>query len=210
MTVSARARPVVVADARPVVAEGLAQALDRHPRLEAVAVCDAGRLATALAARAGTAVVLLPPAGGDAPVTALLRTDAPPGTTVVLLGAAVGGPWPPGVAVQVLPDGCTAAELADTLASPGVRPAPVPPPGPAAPADVLDDLTPRQRQVLALLAEGLPTPEIARRMAVSVNTVRTHVNVVLHRLGVHSRLRAVALYADVAGSGRLPPADDGP
>jgi DNA-binding NarL/FixJ family response regulator len=207
--VTVPARPVVVADARPVVAEGLAAALGAHPRLEAVAVCDPDRLTAALAARAGTTVVLLPPAGGRDPFTALVRTAAPAGTTVVLLGAGAGGPWPPGVVVQVLPAGCTATELADALASPGGRPASVPAPGPAVPADVLDDLTPRQRQVLALLAEGLPTPEIARRMAVSVNTVRTHVNVVLHRLGVHSRLRAVALYADGPGAGHLPPVDDG-
>nr|WP_276508587.1 helix-turn-helix transcriptional regulator [Modestobacter muralis] len=70
-------------------------------------------------------------------------------------------------------------------------------------------MTPRQREVLALLAEGVSTPEIARRMAVSVNTVRTHVNVLLHRLGVHSRLRAVALYADAAGAGWPPPHDHG-
>ena len=145
----------------------------------------------------------------SAPVDRRDRSAAPPGTTVVLLGTAAASAWPPGVAVQVLPAGCTAPELADVLASPGTPRASVAPPGPAAPADVLDGLTPRQRQVLALLAEGLATPQIAQRMAVSVNTVRTHVNVLLHRLGVHSRLRAVALYADAAGAGRLPRTDDG-
>ena len=214
MSGPAGACPVVVADTRPVVAAGLAEALGRHPQLDAVAVCDPDRLAAALADRAGAVVVLLLPAG-DA-FRAVLRTSLPPGATVVLLGPADGAcpgtrapeAWPPDVVVRELPAGCTAAELAGLLARPDGCPAP-PPPTPVAVADALEGLTPRQREVLALLAEGVPTPEIARRMAVSVNTVRTHVNVLLHRLGVHSRLRAVALYADAGGPGRPPPPGDG-
>ncbi len=59
---------------------------------------------------------------------------------------------------------------------------------------LLDDppLSPRQRQVLDLLADGLGPATIARRLGLSVPTVRNHVAAVLHRLGCHSQLEAVA------------------
>jgi two-component system nitrate/nitrite response regulator NarL len=53
-------------------------------------------------------------------------------------------------------------------------------------------LTGRERQVLTLLAEGCPSAEIAERMRISRNTVRTHVQSILAKLGVHSRLEAAA------------------
>lgn len=54
-------------------------------------------------------------------------------------------------------------------------------------------LTRRQREVLSLLVEGASTREIARRMYVSVPTVRNHIHAILARLHVHSRLEAVAV-----------------
>jgi two-component system, NarL family, nitrate/nitrite response regulator NarL len=53
-------------------------------------------------------------------------------------------------------------------------------------------LTGRERQCLALLVEGLDTAGIARRLAVSQATVRAHVQSVLTKLGVHSRLEAAS------------------
>ncbi len=53
-------------------------------------------------------------------------------------------------------------------------------------------LSPRQRQVLALLDEGLGPSAIADRLGVSLLTVRNHVAAVLHRLGSHPQLEAVA------------------
>lgn len=55
------------------------------------------------------------------------------------------------------------------------------------------DLTPRELEVLALLVEGTPNQELAARMGISRNTVRNHVQNLLTKLGVHSRLEAVAL-----------------
>jgi DNA-binding NarL/FixJ family response regulator len=54
------------------------------------------------------------------------------------------------------------------------------------------DLTSRELEVLALLAEGTPTKKIAERLYLSPNTVRNHVQSALTKLGVHSRLEAVS------------------
>jgi two-component system nitrate/nitrite response regulator NarL len=51
-------------------------------------------------------------------------------------------------------------------------------------------LTPREREVLALLVEGVSGEVAARRMGISSNTVRTHVQSILTKLQVHSRLEA--------------------
>jgi PAS domain S-box-containing protein len=53
-------------------------------------------------------------------------------------------------------------------------------------------LTPRQRQVLALLAEGVPAKVIAVRLGLAEPTVRNHIRAILHALGCHSQLEALA------------------
>jgi len=53
-------------------------------------------------------------------------------------------------------------------------------------------LTPRERECLALLVEGLDTGGIAAKLGVSPATVRTHVQSVLIKLGLHSRLEAAS------------------
>jgi DNA-binding NarL/FixJ family response regulator len=57
----------------------------------------------------------------------------------------------------------------------------------------ISKLTPRERQVLALLAEGGDNHAIAQALIISPQTARTHVQNVLGKLGVHSRLEAAAL-----------------
>lgn len=54
-------------------------------------------------------------------------------------------------------------------------------------------LTPRELEVLRRLTEGDGTVEIAHALGMTTNTARTHVQSVLDKLGVHSRLEAVAL-----------------
>jgi two-component system, NarL family, response regulator LiaR len=55
------------------------------------------------------------------------------------------------------------------------------------------DLTPREREVLALMIQGLDNPDIADKLIVSRSTVKFHVSSILSKLGVASRTEAVAL-----------------
>jgi NarL family two-component system response regulator LiaR len=55
------------------------------------------------------------------------------------------------------------------------------------------DLTEREREVLALMVEGLTNPEIAERLIVSRSTVKFHVSNILSKLGAASRTEAVSL-----------------
>jgi NarL family two-component system response regulator LiaR len=57
---------------------------------------------------------------------------------------------------------------------------------------LLDDLTDREREILQLLAEGMRNDEIAQKLFISPQTVQTHVRNLLAKLGVHSKLEAVA------------------
>jgi DNA-binding CsgD family transcriptional regulator len=63
-------------------------------------------------------------------------------------------------------------------------------------------LSPRQEQIIGLLALGLSDKEISARLAISPHTVRTYLDRVYQHLGCRTRTRAVALWlTDRAGSG---------
>jgi len=53
-------------------------------------------------------------------------------------------------------------------------------------------LTARQREVLGLMADGLPAKAIAARLGVAETTIRTYIRLILRELGAHSQLEAVA------------------
>ena len=55
----------------------------------------------------------------------------------------------------------------------------------------VEPLTPRELDVLRVLSEGLSTPEICERLFIAPNTLRTHVQNIMGKLRVHSKLEAV-------------------
>jgi DNA-binding NarL/FixJ family response regulator len=95
---------------------------------------------------------------------------------VAIREAADGGTWiPPKILTAVL------GELTWT------------PPADDPTLSLLATLTPRERDVLSCLADGLGRAEAAARLQVSTNTVRTHVQSILSKLGVNSCVAAVAV-----------------
>lgn len=75
--------------------------------------------------------------------------------------------------------------LTSTSATEPSPPSSVPP--------TLQDLTSRERDVLRLLAAGAKTKTIAKQLSISPSTVQNHINNILIKLRVHSRLEAVTL-----------------
>ncbi len=54
------------------------------------------------------------------------------------------------------------------------------------------ELSDREREILLLVAAGLSNQAIAERLVISVTTVKTHVGNIFHKLGVRSRIQAIA------------------
>jgi len=116
--------------------------------------------------------------GWRAGVQGILRRDAEPASVAVAVIAVAQGLLVIDAAYRML-----LAEL----------------PSPQAPAPwpqeteipLLEELTAREREVLHLLAEGLPNKTIAQRLDISEHTVKFHVNAILGKLGVSSRTEAV-------------------
>jgi DNA-binding NarL/FixJ family response regulator len=209
---------VVLADDHDAFVEGLGMVLDAEHDLEVVALAGDGASALQAVLTHHPDVLVVDAHMPGPVVTELVRLvgQAEPTTRVLLLAedarlAPSRGPDPGG------PAGMTRAvsgrELAEairavaagyriTLADP-----PPDPPAPPAAADqpphrpqrddhaelLLRSLSERERQILTMLARGYSNRRIAEASVLSLNTVRTHVQNVLVKLGVHSKLEAAAL-----------------
>jgi DNA-binding NarL/FixJ family response regulator len=229
---------VVLADDHDAFVEGLGMVLSAEADLEVVALAGDGAAALQAVVAHEPDVLVVDtqmPGPGVAELVRLVG-QARPATRVLLLAEdrrqANGHPFAPpahpgttrAVSARELAAAIRAvAEGREPPAAPAAaapEPEPARPPA-AAPVHVLagrDDhaelllrsLSMRERQILTLLARGYSNRRIAESCYLSINTVRTHVQNVLIKLGVHSKLEAVAL---AVGRGLVtagdPPAGDG-
>jgi DNA-binding NarL/FixJ family response regulator len=208
---------VVLADDHNAFVEGLGMVLSAQADLEVVALAgDGAEALEAVVAHAPDVLVIdtqMP--GADVAELVRLVGQARPATRVLLLAEDPRRP-PNGRVGAGVHTGTTRAVSARQLAATihaiaeGREPptAALAPPGtprpPAATAPVpvgrddhaellLRSLSERERQILALLIRGYSNRRIAETCDLSVNTVRTHIQNVLVKLGVHSKLEAAAL-----------------
>ncbi|MCL6580572.1 MAG: hybrid sensor histidine kinase/response regulator transcription factor [Firmicutes bacterium] len=212
---------LVLADDHRLVREGLRMVFDLVSGIEVVGEADTGDRAIRLCRELTPDVLLLDvfmPGPGGAEVTRRVR-ELCPRTAVVALtayhdaalvhelvsaGAAgyllktaeleevVGAVRAAASGLRPLADEAVRA-LAGAPAGFKADPAPGAPPG-------FEELTLREREVLALVGEGLTNREIARRLFISEKTVRNHLGAVIRKLGLSDRTQ-VALAARGLGSG---------
>jgi two-component system nitrate/nitrite response regulator NarL len=197
---------VLVADDHPVFRDGLVRVLSARPEFDVVGEARDGREALDLARRLVPTVALLDVKmpGLDGPSIAhALRRDGVP-TRVVLISAHA----PSEVVYRAIALGAVAflskeadpAEICETVAAAARGETRL---SPEVQAELVRQIqmravedrpgiTPREREVLALIADGLSGPDIARELHVGPATVKTHLQSLYEKLGVSDRAAAVA------------------
>jgi DNA-binding NarL/FixJ family response regulator len=205
---------VLLADDQRVVREGLGTLLGLLDGIELVGTAADGEEAVALSARHDPDVVLMDlrmprvdgieairrlAERGERPRTIALTTYADDASVLGALRAGARGYLTKDAgaeeiraAVEAVARGEAALDPAvqhhvvAALSAPGAEPS-----GDGAPCGLPDGLTPREAEVLALIAGGLTNTEIADRLVVSAATVKSHVNHIFAKAGVRDRARAV-------------------
>ncbi|HEX4441760.1 MAG TPA: response regulator transcription factor [Thermoanaerobaculia bacterium] len=192
---------VLLAEDHHLVRAGLRALLDPVPDIEVVGEAGDGREALALLKRQPTDVAILDISmpGMNGLEAAVRMADETPTTKVVILTMHSNEEYVlralrAGVAGFLLKDAGT-AELegairavvrGETYLSPGVSKKVVEGYlGRSGGTHPLDSLTPRQREVLQLIAEGYSTKQIAGLLGVGVKTIETHRTQLMDRLGIH-------------------------
>lgn len=190
---------VVLVDRRPVVRAALSMALPRHD-FDVVATWD--RLPDELPFNGKQHVVLLadgltpstrralPRLKGSGDVAVVLATAVTREAAQLLDAGLVDGVLGPDAGIERLARALRRAGAGERFLIGMERPAPVQTRPPV-------DLTEREEQVLTLLAAGLSNHAIAKDLTISVNTVRSHVHTLLHKLGVGHRVAAVRRASDL-------------
>lgn len=206
MSESGKRIRVMIVDDHAVVRSGLAAFLMAYDDLELVGEADGGRAAVQVCRKVEPDVVvmdLVMPGMDGAAATRAIR-EARPQTQVIALTSfreeeLVQKALQAGALSYLLKD-VSADELADAIRAAHAGRATLAPEATEAlihaatqPKAPDYDLTPREREVLALMAEGLHNPEIAERLVVSRSTVKFHVSSILGKLGASSRTEAVAV-----------------
>jgi DNA-binding NarL/FixJ family response regulator len=204
---------IVVADDHEVVRAGFAALLDTQPDFTVLGTASDGGEAVLLCRELRPDVVLMdvrmPGLDGIEATRQLAGSDDPCPRILILttfdldgyffdaLRAGASGFLLKDVTAERLFDAVRVVAAGEALLAPGVtrrliseftRLRPVPE---TLPSTALNALTPRETEVLRLVAEGLSNPEVARRLVVTEETVKTHVSRILAKLGLRDRTQAV-------------------
>ncbi|SDG56897.1 response regulator [Pseudonocardia oroxyli] len=198
---------VVLADDQRIVRDGLVTLLGLLPGITVVGAAADGAAALALVAEHAPDVLLTDlrmPGTDGVEATRRVRAEHP-GTAVVVLTTyvddeAVVPALRAGAAGWLSKDADaeaigralrSAADGQTTLDPAALSRLMTPAPAESAPETPPDGLTPREVEVLALIAEGLSNRQIARRLVVGEATVKTHVNHLFAKAGLRDRAQAV-------------------
>jgi DNA-binding NarL/FixJ family response regulator len=203
---------VIVADDHEVVRSGFAALLDTQPDFTVVGTASDGVQAVKLSGELRPDVVLmdvrmpnmdgieatrrLAESGADGPRILILTTFDLDEYVYDALCAGASGFLLKDVTAERLFDAVRVVAAGEALLAPAVTRRLISeftrlrPKRAISPSTALAALTPRETQVLKLVAEGLSNPEIADRLVVTEETVKTHVSRVLAKLGLRGRTQA--------------------
>ena len=216
---------VMLADDQRVVREGLGTLLGLLDGIELVGTAADGQEAVDLARRHDPDVVLMDlrmprvdgieairrlAARGERPRTIALTTYADDASVLGALRAGARGFLTKDAGADEIRAAVEAVARGEAAIDPAVQHhvlAALTEPAPEPEAELPDGLTPREVEVLALIAEGLMNAEIAERLVVSAATVKTHVNHIFAKTGVRDRAQAV-VYAYAHGLAEPTPRTD--
>jgi len=199
---------VVVADDQTVVREGLVTLLELLPGIEVVAAASDGAEAVLLVAEHNPDVLLVDlrmPNVDGVEATRRVRTEYPETEVVVLttysdddsvlsaLRAGARGFLTKDADAESIGRALEAAAAGQSIVDADVQRRLIEGAAVSEPTDVNDTgLTPRELEVLRLIAEGLSNTEIARHLVVSEATVKTHINHLFAKANLRDRAQAVA------------------
>ena len=194
---------VVVADDHGVVRDGLAGLIAAQPDMEVVATAADGAEAVAICRTTRPDVVLMDlemPVMDGIEATRAILGDAPGSTVLVLTSFSdrrqITGALDAGAVGYLLKD-ASADDVVDGIRIAAGGGSPLDPRAArslletkSAP-DPLAGISPREREVLALLLDGMPNKLIARRLEISEKTVKSHLTSIFRQIGVSDRVQAV-------------------
>ncbi len=209
---------VLLADDQRVVREGLGTLLGLLDGIELVGTAADGEEALALAAEHDPDIVLMDlrmprldgieairrlGERGERPAAIALTTYADDASVLGALRAGARGYLTKDAGADEIRAAMEAVIRGDVALDPAAQRQVVaalsdPAPAAAPAAELPDELTPREAEVLALIAEGLTNSEIAERLVVSAATVKSHVNHIFAKIGARDRAQAV-VYAFANG-----------
>jgi DNA-binding NarL/FixJ family response regulator len=213
VTISCPPIRILVADDHQVVRAGFAALLETQPDFRVVGTARDGAEAVSLGHKLSPDVVLMDvrmPGTDGIEATRQLVVGQPGGPRVLILTtfdlddyvfealrAGASGFLLKDVTAERLFDAVRVVAAGEALLAPTVTRrlisefARTRPTAPAPTAPALATLTPRETEVMRLVAEGLSNQQIAGRLVVTEETVKTHVSRVLHKLGLRDRTQAV-------------------